>query len=217
VTIPANATPIDLATYNAAVSLADARTDEFRGGPALDGKWQSVGAAFAYIDANNAALDGLYMQHSAGAQLGIRYQAFTPPCTIVAKLVTGTPGAAAGRQGGLCLLPASPTASSPCTYCGAQSATPNYAVIAYTNLTTFGSNVLGQSAAPFTQAFPMWLRLILSSATNLTMDFASDGMRWLRLLTNYTVPFSVANIGLGMSSEGGGTSAGIFDYFRVVP
>jgi hypothetical protein len=214
---PLPATPIDAATLAAAVSLASPLTDEFR--VALDAKWLSVGAALSAIDANQTALDCLYtLTASAQGMLAVRYQPIPAfPFTAVTKLTWAAGGHANNRMGGIILLPASPTTASPCIYNGSVgSGTPNWNTIRYTSLTAFGAHVaaISSSTPPY---LPMWIRTVLTNATTLYADYSSDGYRWRRLVDNYTIPFTIANVGLGSSSEGGGQAESLFDYFRVTP
>lgn len=198
-------------------ATANARDDEFNGTSAVT--WSATPTAPTATNVNVTRPGHLYVRSAgpAGVYVG-RYQSApaTFPYTVLTKVVGDTSRLNFHRGGGIILYPATPTASSGLVYFGKLYDAPNLggwgtARIHNTAEGTFGSIV--RTGFP-TAMGSLYLRAVLASATSVTLSYSLDGWAW-RDLETYTVPFSVANIGLAITEEGGGGVDSYFDFFRV--
>lgn len=200
-------------------TTVNTRNDEFDGTSTV--AWTVTPTAPTATDANITRPGHRYLRSAGQATTYVGQYQSAPtvfPYTMIAKLSSSTQRLNFHRGGGLLLYPAAPTAASPLVYIGKLYDTTNtggHGVSVFSNTT---ESTFSAAAARF--AYPpaaggIYVRAVMASATSASFDVSTDGYAWRSILAGYTVPFSVANIGLGITEEGGGGVDAFFDWFRV--
>lgn len=198
-------------------AVANAKDDEFDG--TSTATWIATPTAPNVANVNSTVPHGLYMKATgSGSTLVGRYQAAPSfPFTITTKLTGTTARQNFMRGGGIILLPSAPTNASAATYFGPvyNSTGIEFVRIAYTNMSTFGSQSTLVGPRWGVPAPQMYLRAVVTSATAVSFYASHDGRIWTPLNAGYTNPFSIANIGLGLSEEATGGCEARLEFFRV--
>jgi hypothetical protein len=200
-------------------SSGSARNDEFDDGPGIDGKWTLAGNALDDTDENNDYPERLLLRRNdTGSKISIYYQDLPSfPCDIVCHVAASTYAADYARAGGLAILPATPSDSSPALYTGLlYNGGRKYESALYSNLSTYGSTPAGASATG-ALANGMWVRVtVLSGGTTADLYYSVDGYFWTLAASAVALGFTAANAGIGISPEGQAADLlALFDYYRV--
>lgn len=218
VTIPGSSGGSGLWATNPAVDTKpgspNAKDDEFDGTSSVT--WTNTPTAPNAWDINTTRAGHAYLKASgSGAALVGKYQAVPSfPFTITAKLSSTTGRAGFHRGGGIFIAAASPTGSSNAVYVGAQ----NDSQRVYNRITeTLGGSFVSQSAKTYYGHWgPVYLRLVVTSATSVTPYMSHDGWSWLQIEAAFNPGFTPGVMGLCANEEsaGGGVEAQ-FDFFRI--
>jgi hypothetical protein len=200
-------------------SSGSARNDEFDDGPGIDGKWTLAGNALDDTDENNDYPERLLLRRNdTGSKISIYYQDLPSfPCDIVTHVAASTYAADYARAGGLAILPATPSDSSPALYTGLlYNGGRKYESALYSNLSTYASTPAGASATG-ALANGMWVRVtILSGGTTADLYWSADGYFWTLAASAVALGFTAANAGIGIAPEGQAADLlALFDYYRV--
>lgn len=198
-------------------ATANARDDEFDGTSSV--VWTPTPTAPTAADVHSTRPGHLFLRSAGPAAKFVgRYQSASGvfPFTVITKVTGASDRLNFHRGGGIILYPASPVAASGLVYLGKLFDGANisgWGVARVTNTAegTFGSIL--RVAAPIASG-TTYLQAVLTSATSVTFSYSTDGWAW-RPVETYTLPFSVANIGLAVTEEGGGGVDAFFDFFRV--
>lgn len=192
--------------------------DEFDG---LSGvTWTATPTAANTFDINTTARHHAYIKASgSGAALVGKHQPVPGayPYTITAK-VSSTARANYHRGGGIFVAPASPTGTSNIAYLGVLYHTSYGNRSVQRVLQSFaGSSVSNTSQGNAnTDWGPMYLKMVVNSATSIDTYVSRDGMAWFPVESGFNPGFTPGVMGICCNEEsaGGGVEA-YFDFFRV--
>lgn len=203
-------------------AVANAKNDEFDGSSAVS--WISTPTPPSAFDINTTRPHHARLVASgSGSTIVGKYQAAPAsfPYTVTMKM-NSNGRANYHRSGAIMLLPTAPTSSTGCVLAGmsyadnagaagAETGGLGFQRLYHSNMSTYSS----QSRRVALGGGPWYFRVVMTSATAAAIYYSMDGWVWA-LVENYTVPFSVAYIGFGISEEnsGGGVEAHS-DWFRV--
>lgn len=194
----------------------NAKDDEFDGSSSVT--WTTTPTAPNAWDINSTRAGFAYLKASGtgGVYVG-KYQAVPAsyPYTITAK-VTSTARANNHRGGGIILAPASPTGASALYYFGSlySSVAPRYAARI---LGTFNGGFTSASGAVLSGSWtPIYIRVIVNSATSVTCQASADGVSWFTSEAAFNPGFTPAFMGLAANEESalGGVESW-FDWWRI--
>lgn len=197
----------------------NAKDDEFDGSSSVT--WTSTPTAPNAWDINTTAKDCAYLKANSGGSSATyvgKYQSVpSTPFTITAK-VASTCRANYQRGGGIFIAPSSPTSTSSLVYLGHIFHT------SYQNRALMRVQALFNGSSPTnttpTVLLPMWgwayLRLVVTSATNVSSYGSADGRAWFALETGLNPGFTPGVMGVCANEEGAaGPVEAYFEYFRV--
>jgi hypothetical protein len=63
---------------------------------------------------------------------------------------------------------------------------------------------------------PLYLRLVLASASSMTSQYSYDGLNWITHESGFTTSITPGVMGLVVSANGAGGCTAAFDFFRVI-
>lgn len=187
--------------------------DEFDGTTSVT--WTAFGSP-ASNTVNSTRPGHLYLQASGtGSTLVGRVQTAPAsfPFTVSTKVAGTTSRANYHRGGGLCFFPSGAISggSSPVYFGVNHNAGARVARITYSGLSGYGGEAYEALGAKLA---PVYLRAVFTSATAVSLQWSHDGWAW-QVVEAPTLPFSVGQIGLACSEEGGGGLDVYFDWLRV--
>lgn len=200
-----------------APSSPSAYNDEFDGTSSVT--WSPTVTAPNAVDRNTTFPGAMYLKASGsgGAYVG-RTQPVpgSYPYTIQTKLLTTTARGNNHRGGGILLAPSGYGTGTTIFYFG--NVYNNGHTI--TRVTAqAGGTFSSQSAAPTPLRFPLYLRVVVNSATSISTYFSTNGFIWQLVEANFNPGFTPALMGLVGSEESGATTGQTmecaFDHFRV--
>lgn len=201
------------------VRVAGTNDDEFDTTDTSDPMtgWTTLGTPTAH-DINNTVKSHYYLQKSAASgdvAYGIYKACPTIPFTMTAKLAAANI-TANFNSAGIFVAEAAPGKLLTFAMVHNSSAfgtAPNIGahVDLWTNRTTYGSNVTTKQGPDA----PIYLRIVVTSSSNIAFYYSKDGMVWRLLQSGYNPSFTVGAVGLHVNANN--ASAGVealYDWVR---
>lgn len=199
----------------------NAKDDEFDGSTSVT--WTDTPTAAALWNVDGDRSHHLHLQ-AASAQAGNtvgKYQSApgSYPYTFAAKLAGHDLRANYGFVG-LLLAPAAPTSTSLMVYFGPQYNSGSSGLSVRRGSNNFaGTGSFSETVAPAfwtNMILPIYLRMIVSSATSVALQMSADGWAWVPVQTGFNPGFTPGVMGLVANyNSGGNTVDSYFDFFRV--
>jgi hypothetical protein len=173
--------------------------------------WTTLGALDT-LNASDFASHLHIKKNTSGTQVDGIYKACpTIPFTMTAKMVDYS-FSANYHSPGIMLAEASP--GKIMTFAPIYS-TPLFEVAPWTNRTTRGSPSDYNANYTFLNgAFPLYLRLVVNSSTNIDVSFSSSGFLWHTLATAYNPGFTVGAVGFCLMAYNAIACEAVYDWVR---
>lgn len=202
-----------LGSADAPPTSANAKDDEFDGTSSVT--WSDTPTVAATVSSNSNRPGHLYLRASgSGAAYVGRLQPIpgSYPFTVVSK-INGTGRANFHRGGGLVLAPASPSGTSQILYLGNAY---NSGLAAERITAQFGGSFVSQSSVIAMGLVPIYLKMVVNSATSVTTYVSTDGWSWRLIESAFNPGFTPGTMGIVVSEESGGGGVDVYaDFFRV--
>jgi hypothetical protein len=77
-----------------------------------------------------------------------------------------------------------------------------------------GASQTASTPIPMIQP-PLYLRLVLASASSMTSQYSYDGLNWITIESGFTTSITPGVMGLIVSANGASFCTAAFDFFRV--